>query len=302
MTIVCATHFSDSSFAAIKAAAALARAHHEPLYLVSVLPTGVLSRARTEQESGDALRLEASALVDSGIQVQTAVLHGPLDSMLQQFCRETEANLLVIGEPRQPAISLFTGPFDALTNVIDIPLLVVRDPEPFEAWATGPKPLKVMLAIDHTWSSARARDWLEQLAEYGALDVVATFVWWPADEYRRRGLEEPPAGDAHEVLSAQLHREVRTELIKLPRNVARRIHLEIANSHVAERLVIIAAVEQVDVLVMGSHPGLGPLARLRSMTHDIIADAPMSVACVPSPVEETSAPVVAADAGAAHAR
>ena len=43
--------------------------------------------------------------------------------------------------------------------------------------------LKVLLAIDHTWNSALAREWLAGLAEYGPLEVIATHIWSPVTSY-----------------------------------------------------------------------------------------------------------------------
>ena len=40
----------------------------------------------------------------------------------------------------------------------------------------GAGPLKVMLALDHTWNSEVARDWVHRLAEYGPLDLTAAFA------------------------------------------------------------------------------------------------------------------------------
>jgi nucleotide-binding universal stress UspA family protein len=297
MTIVCATHFSDSSFAAVKAAAALAHVKHEPLFLVSVVPPRPLAIER-EKELSDGLRLEARALTADGIATSIEVLHGTLERTVRKFCEERDASLLVVGDSNHTIASLVAGPMHAFKDGVELPLLVVRDPRPFERWARGEAPLKVMLALDHTWSSSVARDWMTRLASYGAIDLVATFVWWPPDEDLRRGTTPSPEGDAHFTMAAVVRQELEAALAPLPPNVKHRVRLEMGVDHIAAKLLVVASDEQVDLLVLGSHTLQGPLARLRSVSNGVLADAPMSVACIPSHGEAPMAPFTTASLGA----
>ena len=280
MTIVCATHFTDSSFLAVKVAAQLARKHRQPLWLVNVLQGAVVSSNgdRFESAASDALLLEAAALKSEGIEVQTAVLHGALERAVGQFCTDKQALLLVVGDTSHKISPLIAGTLDKLAYGIEIPVLVVRDPKPFDAWAQGKAPLKVMLALDHTWSSAVARDWIVRLAEYGALDLVAAHIWWPQEEYERRGLPVPPAEEGHAALAAKMLAETSGALNGLPANVKHRVHLEMGKGHVGEQLVAMAENELVDIFVLGTHPHRGPLGQLWSVSHEVLANAPMSVA------------------------
>lgn len=282
MPIVCATHFTDSSASAVKAAAALARAHGERLFLVSVVPTPLFGGPPAVQPVGDALNFEAAALTVDGVRPETAVLYGPLERTLRKYCDERRASLLVVGDSSHTRRSLFAGPVEALADGIDVPLLVVRDPRPFEAWVAGAAPLRVMLGLDHTWSSSLARDWISRMAWYGPLSLVAAFVWWPAIEYQRRGLQPPSPDDGHRALSKLVRAQVESELRHLPPQVVSRVHLEIGVDHVAETLLRLALAEQVDVLVIGSHPVDGVFARRRTVAHDVLIDAAMSVACIPA--------------------
>lgn len=288
MTIVCATHFSDSSFNAVRVAAELARKHRQPLWLVNVLPMGIASPHgdKFEVASNNALQLEAQALATEGIDARTAILRGALDRAVGRFCTDKNAQLLVVGDTSHRLSPVMAGTLDKLAYGIEIPLLVVRDPRPFEAWARHEAPLKVMLALDHTWASAVARDWIKRLADYGALDLVAAHVWWPRDEYQRRGLPVPDP-ENHDAIAQMMRRETESALSGLPANVKHRVHLEMDLGHVAERLLELAAAELVDVFVLGTHPHHGPLSRIWSVSHNVLADAPMSVACVP---ERTALP------------
>lgn len=278
MTIVCATHFSETSFAAVKVAAGLARRHKQPLWLVSVVP----SRAPEEKTEAvsQALLLEAAALSSEGIEVQTSVLEGPITTV-GIFCIQKRALLLVVGDTSQSTNRMFAGTLDKFAYSSETPLLVVRDFKPLEAWTKGTAPLKVMLALDHTWSSVIARDWICRLAEYGAVDLVAAHIWWPADEYARRGIAVPPLEEGHAGLAAAMVGETARALEALPSNVSHRVHLEMGKGHVGEQLLALAASEAVELLVLGTNPHSGPISLLRSVTHDVLMNAPMSVACVP---------------------
>lgn len=279
MTIVCATHFTESSFAAVKVAAGLARKHRQPLWLVSVLPNRNTDD-QTQSSVGEALLIEAAALATEGIDTHTAVLHGSIERAVGQFCVEKHALLLVVGDTSHEQSGLFGGTLDKFAYNVELPLLVVRDFKPFEAWTHGTGPLKVMLALDHTWSSAVARDWIGRLAEYGALELVAAHIWWPLDEYARRGLEAPE-DPTHSALMKVMLEETTAALKGLPANVTSRVHLEMGVGHIGAQLLELAVAEQADVLVLGTTPHHGPISLLRSVSHDLLMNAPMSVACVP---------------------
>jgi nucleotide-binding universal stress UspA family protein len=283
MTIVCATHFTNGSFDAVKAAASLASVHGESLCLISVVPPNRL-QLPAERELSDALRLHAAALTADGIEAEMELLHGTLERTVRKYCEDRAASLLVVGDSSDTS-RLLSGPLHLFKDRVDVPLLVVRDPRPFDAWVKGERALKVMLALDHTWSSSVARDWMTQLAKYGPIDLVATFVWWPPDEDARRGMAKASAEDAHTAMTNVVRHELEVALKGLPDNVNWRVHLELGVGHVSDTLLAYAAREQVDLFVLGSHEVDGPLARLRSrssVSNGVMDDAPMSVACIPS--------------------
>lgn len=301
MTIVCATHFTATSFAAVKVAAELARRHRQPLWLVTVLTDASTSTVPDERDltARDALLLEAAALSSAQLDVRTAVLRGAVDRAMAAFCAEKKAKLLVVGDTAATINPVLVGTLDKLIDGVDVPLLVVRDAAPFDAWARGAGPLKVLLAIDHSFSSAVARDWIARLAEYGALDLVAAYVWWPAEEYERRGRAAPADDEAHVALSATLQAETAAALAGLPANVKHRVLLEMGKGHVGEQLLAIAEREQANVFVVGIHADHKPLGKLRSVAHDVLANALMSVVCIPGgaalpatlPAERPTAPM-----------
>jgi len=75
--------------------------------------------------------------------------------------------------------------------------------------------------------------------------------------------------------------ETANALKALPSNVSCRVHLEMGKGHIGEQLLALAADELVEVLVLGTNPHHGPISLARSVSHDVLMNAPMSVACVP---------------------
>lgn len=284
MTIVCATRFSEESAQAAAVAAELARRQKETLWLVHVLP------ARTGREPHDtiaasveaALKGDAVLLARGGDHVKTAVLTGRLEEEVARFCVEKAARLLVVGDTSHPQTFFSGGPLDRLAYGVETPVLVVRDARPLTHWANGGGPLKVMLALDRTASSAVARDWVSRLSDYGPIELVAGHVFWPREEYERLGQTPPPPEAGHRALTAQIQTEMEAALAGLPERVInRRVRIEMGKGHAADQVVSMAGEEQVDLLVMGSHRRRA-LGKLWSVSHACLKQAPMSVACVPA--------------------
>ena len=287
MTIVCATHFSISSSDAVVVAAHLARRMKQKLWLVTVVPGVPLTTGRTSHRDKtvlDALHTEANVLRQEGLDVEVSLLHGKVDRPLGKLCHDIEARLLVVGDSSQARTAPFATPVDRIAYGVSVPLLV-HSRKPFEAWARGERPLKVLLAIDQTWTSAVGRDWLAGLAAYGPLDVLATHLWLPADEHVRRHGKTPMTPADEGAMAEQLTSEAEGVLRTLPPNVKWRVQLEVGRGNLGELLLELAAREQVDVMVLGTHQRKGLLSRLTGTSHQMLADAIMSVALVPSEPE-----------------
>ncbi|MFT3708687.1 MAG: universal stress protein [Archangium sp.] len=283
MTIACATHFTPTSDAAVHVAASLAKRMHDHLLLASVLPGSVftsLDDGRLESDIAMHLQLEAGRLRMEGLDVSAEVLRGSLDDSLSRLCQTSHARLLVAGDSRHAQRLFLDAPLDRISAGVPVPLLVVRSERPFEAWARGEGPLRVLLAIDHSWSSTLARDWIVQLSEFGPIDLVACHIWHPEIEARRRGMGVPD-DDVVARLQQTLAEETEAALVLLPDNVKRRVRLEIGRVHIAGMLIDIAAQEQSELLVLGTHRQHGLLGQMTSVSHQVLADALMSVAFIP---------------------
>ncbi len=280
MTILCATRFTEESTRAVNVAASLAVAKKEPVLLVHVLPGGLMGAfAQLGTVAEAALRSEATRLEARGVNVQTVLLHGKLELELARVCREKGVRLAVVGDTARKYRAVMATTIDRLIYALDVPMLVVRDERPFHDWAAGKTALRVMLALDTNSASMIARDWIGRLSEYGKVELTATRVWWPAEEYARRGLATE---EGHLAVAKAVKAETEVMLQGLPPAVTKKVRLEIGVGHVADELTALANEEHADLLVVGTHRRKG-LGRLLGVSHHAIETAPMSVACVPSP-------------------
>ncbi|WNG51439.1 universal stress protein [Archangium minus] len=286
MTILCATHFSDAAQRATTAAAELARKLNEPLFLVHVLP-GDLARAfgqTLHDTATSALQDEVRRVEKLGARVSHQLLTGEPAEELARFAQEKGAGLVVTAGPTSASPFLGVGgTVDRLATALSVPLLVVRDVEPFEAWVAGKRPLKVMLGVDRSQPFEAARDWLRGLRRYGEVEVVAGRVYWPHEEYQRMGLAHPHVfQDVSPELRRSLEHEVRTLVSPLETQDQPpvRLRLEAGVGRIADHLVALAADEKVDLLVVGSHQRRA-MGKLWSVSHHALRLAKMSVVSVP---------------------
>jgi nucleotide-binding universal stress UspA family protein len=296
MTIVCATEFSVESSVAVSVAAELAKKHDQRLLLVHVLTSALIRGADVEAAASVALAHDANELARTGVKVDVALLQGSLGETLGQFCRDRNASLLVVGDTHDTGTVLATT-LDKLAYAVEVPMLVVRDPKPFLSWIADETPLKVMLALDHSAASAVARNWIFRLAEYGPIDLVGAHIWWPHEEYERRGSTAPADDETHTRLARVMRVETENALSTMPANVTHRMHLEMGTGHIDEQLMALGVEEKAALMVLGTHR-YRMLARLTSVSHHVLGRAPMSIACVPDVLGLLDAPVVAVRAPA----
>lgn len=289
MTIACATHFTPSSDEAVLVAAALARQSGEQLLLASVVvapsavahPHLVPRLDQRHRQIARSLELEAERVRLRGLRVEARLLSGPLEASLVDLCREASARLLVLGDSRLRAPTL-AAPLERLLEELPVPMLIAHGTRAFVAWAEG-RPLEVLLGLDHTWSSALAVRWVSALAAWGPVRVTALHVWSPAGEFTRRGLDASADDAVQARLAVDLHHETEAALETLPDEVTRHVRLELGESpDVAQRLLTAASGLKADLLVVGTHRHQGVLGLVRSVSHEVLSRAPMSLVFVPA--------------------
>ena len=301
MTILCATHFSNAAQKAATVAAELALQRDEPLVLVHVLPSDLaFALGQTLWDTSMAtLTQEAQRLAQMGVRVSHQLIAGePAGEEITLLAQQKGAGLVVTAGPTSASRFLgMGGTVDRLATALPVPLLMVREAEPFEAWVKGTRPLKVMLGVDRSLPFEAARAWLRGLRHYGAVEVVAGHIYWPYEELVRMGMgppitvqEEPPE------LRSALEQEVRKRVSPLEEKGQPpvRTRVESGVGRIADHLVALAAEEKVDLLVVGTHQRHA-LGKLGSVSHHALRLAKMSVVSVPvavAPDEEVSIPAL----------
>ena len=283
MSIVSATDFSERAGRAATVAALLAARRGLPLWLVHVASTQALHVAREPVREGLQLLLqrEAAPLESLGAKVHVAVLEGnPADAVMEHATKEG-ATLLVVGATgRTGTFAGVGGQLDRFAQALTLPLLRVAEAAPFEAWARGEEPLRVLLAVDRSGATQAAHAWLTELRRYGPIQLTAGHVYYPLQEHRRLGL--PPPSSSSEVsteLLAALNERVADLVAPRDGSASPAICLHKGFWPLGDELLALAAKERAALLVMGSHAhGLG---ELWSLTHHALRNAPMAVAVIP---------------------
>jgi len=290
MTLVCGTDFSELSQQAVTAAGHLAARTKMPLHLVYVLESNEYTTFDAPQDAlvswaTGLLSRKAERLRKLGATVETHVKSGPPDEVLLELAGALSANLIIVAAlgQRKPEKWQLGSHAERLAQRSHIPVLVVRDLEPFEKWVDGSRPLRIVVGADFSQSSDAALHWIEALEKFGPCDIVATHLYWPPQQFQRLGLSgvrsylEP---DSEVTLT--LERDLSQRISSIVKNSAVKIRPEPHLGRVADRLVQIADEEKADLIVVGSyHRGTLGLLWEGSVSRGVLRYARSSVACVP---------------------
>jgi len=302
MPIVCGTDFSERSRSATAVAAALvSRLNATELWLVHVLDPTTGSLDPTAQEAlktaaEKRLAEEAARLQEpTRARVQHAVLVGTASDTLLGFAEDKGARLVVVASRGHSASLVLRvgGTSERLAQSTQLPVLVVRDEAPFDAWAKGERPLRLLLVVDWSRSCDAAIRWVKALRESSPVDVVVGYVYnssFPGEGPARYGLswrhaivERDPEAEALLIRDLQ----ARIGVLGGEGEIAFRPQLGVGR--LGDHLLELAEAERVDLIVMGTHHQRG-LARLGSVAAVTLHHSHTSVAVVPVPEGELLAP------------
>ena len=302
MTIVCGVDLSESSVRAARAAAALCARRQVRLHLLHVVEPSAHqagSGVDVVQAAREQLRALSASLRSQGADVEDHVEVGAPDQRLRDLGKEVGATLLVVAaaaEDRRGKSHVGSNAY-RLVQEGGAPVLIVRDPQPIEAWCAGTRPLRIVLGADLSQGSDTAMNWLGGLREYGPCEVVAVHLYWPPEQFARLGLTgvrdyvEPAP-----VVTATLAHELSSRLVAATGAMPVKTSVQPHMGRVGDRLAALAQEEQADLIVVGSHArsAFGRLVH-GSVSHDLLAAARVSVACVPESTKPSvpAAPLVA---------
>jgi nucleotide-binding universal stress UspA family protein len=306
MAIVCGTDFSERSQSAMTVAAALMlRLKATELWLVHVLEPTMPLQGPAVQEAGKAaaqkrLAEEAARIAvnfkDWGdFRVHHAVLTGPASDTLLEFAAEKKARFVVVSSQGHSPSFVYRvgGTSERLAQAAPLPVLVVRDAAPFEAWAKGERPLRLLLAVDWSRSCDAAIRCVRALRESSPVDVIVGYVYesgFPGEGPSRYGLPRShPIAERDPQAESLLARDLQTRVGELGGRGDVVFRPKLGVGRLGDHLLELAEAEHVDLIVMGTHHRRGA-ERLISVAAVTLHHSRTSVAIVPVPEGELLAP------------
>jgi nucleotide-binding universal stress UspA family protein len=288
MSIICGTDLSPASSGALEVARALAAQRGDrEVVLVHVAdgdPPGDDDRDRQAEIVELRARLAAQARTNGAPAVRAELLLGPPDLTLVRFAETERSDLIVIAarsrrERGSANLGTTAGNVIARTHV---PVIVVRDPAPWLAFARGERPLRVLLGIDDSATCDLGVQWTIALARRGPIDVVLGAIYYPDDAAAHYGL--PPRAlvetdpEIERLMERDLLRRFAGSTPPLSHGVVARARRGLGR--IGDHMIELARDEHVDAIIVGTGQKTG-LGRLGSVSSVIVEDAPESVVCVP---------------------
>jgi nucleotide-binding universal stress UspA family protein len=282
MAIICGTDLSQASTGALAVARALAAQRGDTeVVLVHVVDAEPDSDVEMDRLRA---RLDAQARTHGAPAVRTELIIGPPDETLVGFAESEGSDLIVIAAQsrREPASRLGStaGQVIARTHV---PVIVVRDPAPWLAFAHAERPLKVLLGIDDSATCDLGIQWTLALGKRGPIEVVLGAIYYPDDAAEHYGL---PARSTLVESDPEIERLMQRDLIRrftgtaAPAAPGVTARARRGLGRIGDHMIELARDEGVDAIVVGTGQKTG-LGRLGSVSSVIVQDAPESVVCVP---------------------
>jgi len=286
VAIVCGTDFSDSGQAAVRAAAALATRLGQPLRLVHVVDDAVEQldvRARDLLVSAAAERLHEQARrlpAPLRRRLLTTVLVGKPHEALISIAKNS--GLVIVSSQGHGSSPLFRlgGTSERIAATSPVPVLVVRDAAPFEAWSRRRRPLRVVLGVDFTASGEAAIRWAKALCRAAPCDVTVGHIYYPDEAHRRYGLHGYSVVSSDPEVKKRLARDLASRVGKIPGAGKVAFRPFRGMGRLADHLLELAEAERADLVVVGTHHRRG-FVRLASVSSGALHMGRMSVAVIP---------------------
>jgi nucleotide-binding universal stress UspA family protein len=272
MPIICGTDLSARSAGALEVARALAAQRGDrEVILVHV--------AEDEDKAAAARAVLDAQTATPGIAVRAELVVGTAEDRLVSFADTEGADLIVVSASSHPATLLKLGSTAEKVIVASrVPVLVVRDPAPWLSFASGTRPLKVLLGIDDSVACELGVQWTHALRRRGPVEVVLGAVYYPDEAAEYYGIHHH---------GALVDRDPEIEKL-VTRDLIHRFgggpHVEASAlrglGRIGDHVVELAKETSVDAIVIGTGQKTG-LGRLGSVSSLVVHDAAQSVVCVP---------------------
>src|SRR5512139_2234039 len=173
MSIICGTDLSAASGGALEVAVALAeqRGDREVVLVHVVDPDLGGTDAAREQALEDAqvtLDRQAAASKTAAVTVRTQLVVGPATETLVGLAETEHTDLLVIAARSTSSSLLRLGTTTAQVIARShVPVLVIRDPQPWLQFARRERPLRLLVGIDDSATSDLGVQWTHALRTVG---------------------------------------------------------------------------------------------------------------------------------------
>ncbi len=289
MTILCGTDLTPASAAAFDVALAIARKRgdREVVLVYAADPdSGGVDAAR--EPALDAARVQLDAMIAErrpagGPAVRGEVLVGVPDEALMHLADTEGADLIVINARSADTTLLRLG--TTTSKIIarsHVPVLIVRDPAPWLAFARGERPLRVLIGVDDSAACERGIQWTQGLRTTGPLEVILGAVYYPDDAAEKYGLGRGAMVDRAPELETLLERDLLRRFNSVHGAADAGVSARTIRGlgRIGDHMIELAAEATIDVVVVGTNQKTG-LGRLGSVSSVIANDAPQSVVCVP---------------------
>jgi nucleotide-binding universal stress UspA family protein len=273
MSIICGTDLSTASASALEVARALAAQRgDDEVILVHV--------AHDEQQAAAArAKLDAQAARPGPVPVRAELVVGVTEERMCSFAETEGTDLMVIAAQSTPATLIRLG--STAEKVIvhaRVPVIVVRDPAPWLAFAARTRPLRLLLGVDDSVASELGMQWTQALRERGPVDVVLGAIYYPDDACDYYGIR---GGGVVVDRDPEVEKLVTRDLLhKFGSTTGVVAHAQRGLGRIGDHVVELAKETGVDAIVIGTHQKTG-LGRLGSVSSIVVHDAPQSVICVP---------------------
>lgn len=279
MTILVATDLSASSSGALDVALALAdKRGDREVILAHVADAGgdakALDTARLTVE-----REAARVATTARLRVRVELLVGAASEQLIGLAETENAGLIVIAaRSTHPSLLRLGSTTAEVIAVASVPVVVVRDPAPWLAFARGERRLRVLLGIDDSATCDLGIQWLHAMRAIGPIDVILGAIYYPDDAAAHYGLDAKSMVDR----DPEIERLVTRDLLRRFGGDTAGVtaHARRGLGRIGDHVVELAREQRADVVLVGTGQKTG-IGRLGSVSSVIVNDAPTSVVCVP---------------------
>jgi len=289
--IVCGTDFSIHAREAADVAAVLASKLSADLTLIHVTEpvrgegTSRSLHAMLRYKGRNKLRNEAERLRGFGITVEDAFASGFPAAELVKCAIRKKAGLVVVSSVGSllPTRWLLGSVAEQTAQLSPAPVLVVRDPKPFKAWAAGKRSLNILVGHDFSSGADGALGWVASLRTIGRCRITVAHLSTPQ---LTTGWLEVDAKLGSKKSLVEIREMLRADLVQRCRgplgNARFRVEVITVRDSVASRLVSLAKALGADFIVVGTNQK-SPLRRLclGSVSRGVLRETLVSVACVP---------------------